>query len=80
MTPFYKLILIISVILIISFAIISVILVKSRNNSIGPFQKIILIAAVVILIINLLVIALALHKSNKSKVNLMITNSSKWCK
>jgi len=66
MTPFYKLILIISVILIISFAIISVILVKSRNNSIGPFQKIILIAAVVILIINLLVIALALHKSNKS--------------
>jgi len=67
MTPFYKLILIISVILIISFVIISVILVKSRNNSIGPFQKIILIAAVIILIINLVVIALALHKSKKTQ-------------
>jgi len=66
MTPFYKLILIIAVILIISFVIINVILVKSRNNSIGPFQKIILIVAVVILIINLIVIALALQKSKKS--------------
>jgi hypothetical protein len=66
MSPFYKLILIISVILIISFAIISVILVKSRNNTIGSFQKIILITAVVILIINLVVIALALNKSTKT--------------
>ena len=66
MTPFYKLILIISVILIISFVIINVVLVKSRNNSIGPFQKIILIAAIIILIINLVVIALALHRSKKS--------------
>lgn len=66
MTPFYKLILIIAVILIISFAIISVILVKSKNNSIGSFQKIILIAAIVILIINLVVIAIALNKSTKT--------------
>ena len=66
MTPFYKLILIIAVILIISFVIIKVILVKSRNNSIGSFQKIILIVAVIILIINLIVIALALQNSKKT--------------
>ena len=74
MSPFYKLILIISVILIISFAIISVILVKSRNNSIGSFQKIILIAAVVILIINLVVIALALNKSAQTNWPPLVPN------
>jgi amino acid transporter len=66
MTPFYKLILIISVILIISFIIINIVLVKSRNNSINSYQKIILIIAVIILFFNLIFISVALHNSTNA--------------
>jgi hypothetical protein len=65
MNSFYKLILIISVILIISLIFISILLDKSRN-SLGYFQKIILIIAVIILLINLVIIALALHNSKNT--------------
>jgi len=62
MKSFYKLILIIAVILIISLVIITVFLKKM-----GSFQKIITIIAVIILTINLVVVAIALD--NAKNVN-----------
>jgi hypothetical protein len=61
MTPFYKLILIVVVILIISLLITNFLL---RN--LGSFQKIILNIAIVILSISLVVIALALYNSKNN--------------
>ena len=70
-TPFYKLILIISIVLIIFLIIISLLL---KSKSMGSFQKIILIIAIIILLINLVIIALALHNSKNKNWPPLVPN------
>ena len=64
MNSFYKLILIIALLLIIGLVIVSLVLDNSRTT-IGGFQKTILVIAIVILILNLVLISLGLHYTKK---------------
>jgi amino acid transporter len=71
LTPFYKFILIISVVLIVFFIIINVVL---KSKSIGSFQKFILLIAIIILLVNLVIIALALYNSKNKNWPPMVPN------
>lgn len=71
LTPFYKIILIISVVLIVFLIIINLVL---KSKSIGSFQKFILLIAIIILLVNLVIIALALYNSKNKNWPPMVPN------
>ena len=74
MSPFYKLILVIIVILIIGLIVISVGLDKTKTFF-GPFQKTVFIASIIILFITIILIAYALYKSATTAIWPPITNA-----